>query len=409
MRHLTRALAAGALFACALSAAQPAAAQSGKDFFKGKTIEWIIGTEPGGGHDFYARLISGHVERFLPGSTIVPKNRPGAGHIIAANLIYAARPNGLTIGSFSTGLVYSQILQKNGVRFDLGKMSWIGKADADVRVLSAAATSEYKTFEDVLNTKREIKFSASGVGAGSYNDAFLTATAFGIPFRIIPGYSGGDTVLGLMRGETDLLMGGQSSAEEYVRSGHAKILMQYGTFYKDIPNAADYAKTADAKAVVKLMIAQGNLARVTAGPPDIPADRLEALRTAYREAVESKEIREQAAKAKRDFHPAYGEEVTQMIRAALEQPPAVVAMLRKLEEAAGIVVKHTGPLTQIKNGGRELVINYQGQEVSAKVSGSRTEVMVGGQKAKRDAIQMGMTCTFTYTAPGQEAKQVDCK
>lgn len=336
MRYRTGVLLMGAVFLCVAGTAAPAAAQSGKDYYKGRQLDWIIGTGPGGGHDFYARLIGRHMERYLPGVRIVMLNRPGAGHIVAANLIYNAQPTGRTIGSFSTGLVYAQILKQKGIQFDLGKMSWVGKADSDVRVMSASVKSEFKTFEDVLNTKREIKFSASGVGGGSYNDAYLTGVAFDIPFRIIPGYSGGDTVMGLMRGETDLLMGGYGSAFEYMRGAQVSIIMQYGNALPNIPNAADYAKTEDAKAVVALMIAQGQLARITAGPPDIPADRLEALRTAYREAIESKEIREEAAKAKRDFDPAYGEDVAKMIRAALNQPPKIVELLERLEgEAKG--------------------------------------------------------------------------
>ena len=98
------------------------AAEKGKAYFNGKTVEWIVTTAPGGGHDFWARLASNTMEKKLPGSSFVVKNRPCAGHIIGVNLIYAAPPNGLTLGNFTTGLVYSQVLKQKGIRFDLAKM-----------------------------------------------------------------------------------------------------------------------------------------------------------------------------------------------------------------------------------------------------------------------------------------------
>ena len=110
-----------------------ARASEASDFYKGKTLTWIVSTGPGGGHDFYARLISKHMAKLMPDTTIIVKNVPGAGHIIGANTVYLSKPDGLTIGSFSTGLVYAQLVDVPGIQFDLTKMSWIGKAASDPR------------------------------------------------------------------------------------------------------------------------------------------------------------------------------------------------------------------------------------------------------------------------------------
>lgn len=385
------------------------AAEKGKAYFNGKTIEWVIGSAPGGGHDYFARLIGRHMEKVLPGSSIVSRNRPGAGHIIAANLIYAAVPNGLTIGSFTTGLVYSQIQKKKGIRFDLAKMSWVGKAQSDWRVASVAKDSEYNTLQDLLNSKRKVKFSASGVGAGSYNDAFVFSNAYKIPSRIIVGYSGNSAVLGLLRKETDILMGGMSSAEAYQRAGQLKIILQFGKVLPNVPDAADYAKTPLQKALSIMMENQGKLARITAGPPKMVPDRLKALRTSYREAVTSKQLIEEATRAKRTVDPLIGEDVRQAIVSILNQPPAILEMLQGLANVKVAMSKHTGKVTKLKRGGRQIYISYKGKDVWAKVSGSRTKVTVGGKKAKRKAVKVGMTCTFTYPRANTEAKNIDCK
>src|SRR5918911_3404875 len=129
------ALAASSLLAAAL-AAPPALAQSGADFYKGKTVTYIVATAPGGGYDLYGRLIAEYMQKYLPGSTFVVKNVPGAGHVIGANAIYASRPDGLTIGTFNTGLIYNQLIKNTSAKFDLEKMSWIGKAANEARVMA---------------------------------------------------------------------------------------------------------------------------------------------------------------------------------------------------------------------------------------------------------------------------------
>src|SRR4029453_8101656 len=119
-------------------AAGAAQAQTGADFFKGKTVTYIVSTGPGGGYDLYGRLVAEYMQKYLPGSTFVVKNVPGAGHMIGANTIYASKPDGLTIGTFVTGLIYNQLIKADGVRFDLTKMSWIGKAASEPRIIVIA-------------------------------------------------------------------------------------------------------------------------------------------------------------------------------------------------------------------------------------------------------------------------------
>ena len=411
MRHTHSVLAFGALVAGAVAFSGPATAATGADYYKGKTVTWIVATGSGGGHDYFARLMSRHMEKALPGSTFVVKNRPGAGHILGANLIWNAKPNGLTIGSFSTGLIYAQIAKKKGIRFDLAKMSWIGKGASDVRVMSVAHNSEYQSFKDVLNSKRKVKFSASGVGAGSYADAFMMGETFNINYRIIVGYQGPEAALGLLRKETDILMGSLSSGMNYVRAGQTKIILQFGEVLKGVPNAIELAKTPIQKALAKMMVIYGNLSRVAAGPANIVPDRLAALRAAYMTAAKSTALIEEAKAAHRLIDAADGEETRKRVVAILNQPPEILKMLDALNKAKSSVpmVKHTGKVSQIKRKGRRVWITYKGKEVKTKISGSRTTVTIDGKKDKRKNIKLGMSCTFTYPRPGAESKSVDCK
>ena len=139
---------ATALGLTVLLAAPAFAADS--EMFKGKTITYIVATGPGGGYDSYGRLIARYLQKHLPGSRVLVRNVPGAGHIVGANTIYAAKADGLTIGMFNTGLIYDQLLKREGVLFDLTKFSWIGKAADDTRALMISKTSPFKNIDDMI-------------------------------------------------------------------------------------------------------------------------------------------------------------------------------------------------------------------------------------------------------------------
>src|SRR3954452_11676694 len=152
MRTLVRI--AGAAIVGTGIAATAASAQTGADFYKGQTVTYIVATAPGGGYDLYGRLVAEYMQKYLPGSTFVVKNVPGAGHLVGTNTIYASKPDGLTIGTFNTGLIYNQLIGLDGVKFDLTKMSWIGKATSEPRVIVIAEQSPIKTFAQLREQKQ---------------------------------------------------------------------------------------------------------------------------------------------------------------------------------------------------------------------------------------------------------------
>src|SRR3954465_14383394 len=155
----------------------PCFAQTGADFYKGKTVTYIVATAPGGGYDLYGRLVAEYMQKYLPGSTFVVKNIPGAGHLIGANTIYASKADGLTIGTFNTGLIYNQLIQREGVRFDLTKMSWIGKAASDPRVITIGVQSPIMSYQDLLALKEPVNFSTGGIGASAYVETVMLYNA----------------------------------------------------------------------------------------------------------------------------------------------------------------------------------------------------------------------------------------
>lgn len=400
----------GGLCAAAI-AAGPATAS---DLFKGKTIKYIVATAAGGGYDGYGRLTARYMEKYLPGSTFVVVNRPGAGHMIGTNLIYAARPNGLTIGTFNTGVIYSQILKVKAARYDLSKMSWIGKAASAKRTIVVSTKSPYKTFLDFQNAKAPIPMAVSGVGSAAYTELRLLANVFDFKFKLLPGYSGGDDEMAMMRGEVVGKMGSMSGQGDFVRSGKGRYVLQVGgvrdTRYPDMAFGDDIAKTPEQKAVINLVGSQAEMFRVTAGPPNIPKNRLAALREAYGKAYNDPQLRADAKKLRWDITPLVGAKVGEAISEGLKQPPAIIAMLKELQKSKPAAMKISVKLTATKRGGREIRFKTaKGEDDKAKISGSRTTVKIGGKASKRGSLKSGMACEVTYRGPGTEAVLVDCK
>lgn len=310
--------------------ATDAAEAAGADDFKGRTVTYIVATAPGGAYDGYGRLTARYMEKYLPGSTFVVVNRPGAGHMIGTNMIYAAKPDGFTMGTFNMGVMYSQLVGVKAAQYDLGKMSWIGKASTDPRVLITGTNSEFKTFQDIKHAKRDVKLGASGVGGNNYNESLMVSRTYKLPIKVIPGYTGSENNLGVMRGEIDGFFSGFSSVEPLVKGGRAQYIMQFGNDIANVPNALDLAESEDAKAVARLLNSQSELGRLTAGPPEIPADRLTVLRAAYRGVMESQAFLAEASKLDLPAVPMYGDDIRNRVVEALAQPPAVRDLLKEI-------------------------------------------------------------------------------
>ena len=318
--------------ALTLLSSSTAFAAANSDYFKGKTITYIVATSPGGGYDTYGRLISRYMQKYLPGSRILVKNVPGAGNIIGANEIYSARPDGLTIGMFNTGLIYDQLIKRQGVMFDLTKFSWVGKAAYETRALLLSKAAPYKSFDDVLKAKGPIKFAASGIGAASYNDTRMLADALHLNVQIINGFTGNEGEMSMLRGEVAAEVGTVDSLEEFVKSGHgffALALSGTPDQLPGVPRVQQYLKDDNGRQLMGLLGALSELGRLTAGPPGIPADVLSLERAAFVSAMKDPAFLADAKKLNLPIDYLAGDAVDAKIKGALNQPPVVVDALRR--------------------------------------------------------------------------------
>ncbi len=383
-------------------------AQTGADFYKGKTVTYIVSTGAGGSYDFYARLIAEYMQKYLPGSTFVVKNVPGAGHIVGTNTLYASKPDGLTIGTFNTGLIYNQVIGREGIKFDLIKMLWIGKAASEPRVFVVAAQSPIRTFADLRSQKDPVNFSTAGIGSAGYVETTMLANVLKLPIKLQTGYNGNEDQLAMRRGEIVGSVASRSSWEAFVKNGYGRFIAQMGGSQKDVPQLSSLITEPTGKTLIALIQSQGDLARLTAGPPGIPGDRLGALRDAYRKALTDKELLAKAEKGGNPVDPSYGDDVLNRVKAALNQKPEIVALLKSALEQKSAPAPATKGTIAEWDGRAKLVLKLDdGKMFEVGISGSRTDVTIAGQKSSRENIKVGMTCTVNGESGG-EAQGISC-
>jgi tripartite-type tricarboxylate transporter receptor subunit TctC len=254
---------------------------------------------------------------------------PGAGHLIGANALYASKPDGLTLGTFNTGLIYTQIAGHRGIKFDLNNMSWIGKASTDPRVVVVAAQSPIRAFEDIVKSKDVLNFATSGPGGANYVEILGLTATMKLPIKMLSGYNGTEDQLAMRRGEIIGTIASRSAYDQFVKNGYGRYIAQFGGLEKDLPQMSTLVQEDDAKRLVQLISVQGDIGRLTAAPPGTPAPQLNALRAAYKKAMEDEELRARAKKGEMPIEPLYGDDVAKAVASALQQPPRVVEMLKE--------------------------------------------------------------------------------
>jgi len=214
------------LFFLILMVTMPLAAGHADEYYKGKTMKLIVSTKPGGGYDLYGRMMAKYMQKYLPGSKIIVKNRPGAGHIIGCSEIFHAKPDGMTFGTFNRALPMAQMAELRGVKFDLPKMSWLGSPASDLYIL--VMVKKFETVDDIRKAP-VVKLASAGLGSQANVTAELFKKMMGFDnIKVIPGYGGGESELAMMRGEVDGVFASLSSLKNFIDEGNGNIILFIG-------------------------------------------------------------------------------------------------------------------------------------------------------------------------------------
>ena len=328
--------------ATVVATALPAHADDVADFYRGKRITLVIGYGPGGGYDLYARMLGRFIGAHIPGNPIVvPQNMPGAGSRSAANWLYRVAPqDGSVIACLSQATPTDQALSEPGVQFDARKFNWIGNLNVVNNILYVTAASGVSTFAQAKT--KPLAIGASGATSPSVLYPQVSNNLLGTKFRIISGYPGsGDVDLAMERHEVD----GHGSISwaslkterpDWISRHVVNILFQVGPRREadlpDVPLWAELGQNDDQRQVLGMLSGFIAVGRPFMTAPDVPADRLKALRQAFDDTMADPAFREAARQAHMYLNPLSGIELQEIVTRIVDQPPAIVAKLKRAIE-----------------------------------------------------------------------------
>jgi tripartite-type tricarboxylate transporter receptor subunit TctC len=311
------------------------------DFYKGKTIRFVVGFAPGGGYDLSARTVGRHMGKHIPGNpTIVVENMTGAGSLIAANhTANSAKADGLFVGIWNSAYVLRQALGDKAVRFDSRKLGWIGAPTKGTPFCAIMAHTGLKSLKDVVAANRELKMGSTGPGS-TYDDLpqILNRT-IGTKFKVISGYEGtGPILVAMRRKEIDggcwTWESGRTTARPMLdATGDDKLIpfiihnREPDPEVKDLPLVPEVLKGEDNLSAYRTWAGTYEFQRPFSVPPGTPKDRLQVLRKAFADTMKDKEFIAEAEKAKLETTYVSGEEVEKYVNQVLSITPKAKELL----------------------------------------------------------------------------------
>jgi len=337
MNEFRRAGFVAVTLAAIVGVATQAAAQTPEEFYKGKTIDFVIGYPPGGSNDTWGRLISRHLGKHMPGKpNVVPKNMPGAGSFLAVNNVFNVAPkDGTVIAIGAPTMALDEKLGSQGVRFKTGELNWVGRVDSLVNMVFMWKTSPVKTFADAQQRESTL----SGTGAGSTVSIYPTVmnNVYKTRFKLVMGYRGSnEAMLAVERGEVE----GHSTSwvalkvahPDWIRDKSVSILVQFALKrhpeMPGVPTAVELARNDEERAILSAIMAASEVGSAFFTTPGLPADRLNALRRGFDATMKDPEFLAEAQRTKLTVNPVTGEELQKLVAQVSNLAPALLEKVR---------------------------------------------------------------------------------
>jgi tripartite-type tricarboxylate transporter receptor subunit TctC len=325
-------------FVVALFLATPVAAQTVEQFYAGRQVSIVVGFNPGGAYDPYARAVARHLPKHLPGApNIVIKNMQGAGSVIAANHLYNVAPrDGSELGVIAGGAALEPAYGKKVAQFDGRHFTWLGSANEEIAGCLAWHSAPFKTMDDLF--KQEMITGASGAS----NLEFPTAMnmVLGTRMKLVRGYRGPvDILLALERGEVQGMCGMVNTIvgaqrPDWLRDEKVRILVQIGlertARMGERPFVMDFAKTDDDKRVLRMIFGWTIMGRPFLAPPGIPEDRKAALIKAFDATMRDPAFLEDAAKQRLEIAPIGGGAIDRFLAEVYATPRPLIERAAKI-------------------------------------------------------------------------------
>ena len=261
-----------------------------EDFYRSHPVTLIVGYSAGGGFDLYGRAVAKHLRRHIPGSpNVIVQNMPGAGSLTTTNYVYNVAPRDGTVVALARAPVMELLAGTSRSAFDPMKITWVGNGATDLSMCAVLGNPAIHDFGDA----QKQEFTLAGLGPGSDEDMFTKVlnNLFGLKARLVNGYPGGaEAMLAVERGEVDGRCGWSYSSlmiakPQWVKEKRIRFLttltLARSPALPDTPSILELATTERQKQILSLVIGSQTLGRPFFAPPDVPPERVAALRAAF--------------------------------------------------------------------------------------------------------------------------------
>ena len=315
-----------------------------QDFYKDKTIRFIVGQAAGGGYDAYTRTIARYMGKYISGGpTTIVDNVTGAGSLVAANYLYNnAKPDGLTIGNWNSALVFNQAMGDVNVKFDARKFGWIGAPSKSVPVCLIMGFAGPKTMDEIVKSGKTLRMGGTGPGSHSIDMPLMLNKMLGTKFTVVSGYQGTAQIkIALQRREVDGhctnwdsvlatqkdLLDNKGDERMIPFILHARVNEPEG---KGVPLVSEAVKDETNLRAYRVYMAQMEYSRPLTVAPNTPKERLEILRHAFKATLADSDYLSQATKLKLDIQHVSGEEAEKWVGEVLSISPKMKEELKYL-------------------------------------------------------------------------------
>ncbi len=321
----------------------PAAAQDAvADFYRGKQVTIMVGFTPGGSSSLYAQGVARHMGRFLPGNpSFIVQHVPGASGLVLANNLYNTVPrDGTAFGITGRTAPIEPLLGQANAKFDGRRFSWIGTANVEYTTCIAWHTAPVKTLADAMTT--ELIVGGSGADATEVIFPKAANKLAGTKFKVVLGYPGStELLIAMERGETQGFCGiGWTFVKlrkgDWLRDKKINILFQMALNkhpeIPDVPAIIDHARTADDRKVFEFLFAPQEMGRPFFAPPDVPADRLAALRRAFELTLKDPQFLVDAEKMGVEVQHVGGAAIQSLLEKIYASPKEIIERAKAVAE-----------------------------------------------------------------------------
>ncbi len=338
-KNLTLGLVA-ALVVSALGAhSSPARADAVADFYNGRTITIVLGTGPGRTYDLYARLLTAHMPKYIPGKpNMLVQYMRGAGGLKATNYLYNAAPrDGTVIGTLFSTLPMIEKLRPEAAKYEALKFNWLGGYSLIRNVVAVMSDAPALTLDQAK--RKEIVIGSIGKSNTTYQWPALINSIIGTKFKIVSGYRSGGAVYkamesGEVHGYAPVWLSLVSTKADWLKRKKVTILAQMGLSkidgLPDVPLLLDLAKTDEQRGFIKFLAAGAPLGRSAVAPPGVPADRLAALRRALAMTVKDPDYLADARARKLLIIPSSQQEIEAAVKLMVNTPAPLVAKFKTI-------------------------------------------------------------------------------